>query len=352
MKRIESRIDTRSDAFRRTLAAISAIVTVFRARQEQARHLCPPRDLKRLRSQNKLLPRERLDLLLDPGTPFLEFSSLAACGQYDDQVPGANVITGLGVVSGREVLIHADNSGIKGGAWYTLTPRKLTRLLDIALENRLPVLHLCDSAGAFLEELSGVYIEGGRVFRNQCLLSKANVPQIAMVFGHCTAGGAYIPALCDYSIIVRGAGGVFLGGPPLVKAATGEEHTADEIGGCDLHTQVSGTVDYPADNEAHAIAICREIVAQFKPATKSYLPERDAEPPYYDPDEMLGIVSPDHRVQFVQRELIARIVDGSRFHEYQPAYGTTLICGYAYIWGYRVGILANNGVLFSDSSKK
>jgi 3-methylcrotonyl-CoA carboxylase beta subunit len=173
-----------------------------------------------------------------------------------------------------------------------------------------------------------------------------------MVFGHCTAGGAYIPALCDYSIIVRGTGGVFLGGPPLVKAATGEEHTADEIGGCDLHTQVSGTVDYPADNEAHAIAICREIVAQFKPATKSYLPERDAEPPYYDPDEMLGIVSPDHRVQFDQRELIARIVDGSRFHEYQPAYGTTLICGYAYIWGYRVGILANNGVLFSDSSKK
>ncbi|HMO49242.1 MAG TPA: carboxyl transferase domain-containing protein, partial [Rubrivivax sp.] len=214
MKRIESRIDTSSEAYKRNHAAISAIVDDFRARQERARHLCPPRDLQRLRSQNKLLPRERLDLLLDPGTPFLELSSLAACGQYDDEVPGANVITGLGVVSGREVLIHCDNSGIKGGAWYTLTPRKLTRLLDIALENRLPVLHLCDSAGAFLEELSGVYIEGGRVFRNQCLLSKANVPQIAMVFGHCTAGGAYIPALCDYSIIVRGAGGVFLGGPP------------------------------------------------------------------------------------------------------------------------------------------
>lgn len=352
MKRIESRIDTSSEAYKRNHAAISAIVDDFRARQERARHLCPPRDLKRLRSQNKLLPRERLDLLLDPGTPFLEFSSLAACGQYDDEVPGANVITGLGVVSGREVLIHCDNSGIKGGAWYTLTPRKLTRLLDIALENRLPVLHLCDSAGAFLEELSGVYIEGGRVFRNQCLLSKANVPQIAMVFGHCTAGGAYIPALCDYSIIVRGAGGVFLGGPPLVKAATGEEHTADEIGGADLHTQVSGTVDYPADSEAHAIEICRELVAQLKPATRSFLPEREPEAPYYDPGEMHGIVSPDHKVQFDHRELIARMVDGSRFHEYQPAYGTTLVCGYAYLWGYRIGILANNGVLFSDSSKK
>ncbi|MFZ2660397.1 acyl-CoA carboxylase subunit beta [Rhodoferax sp.] len=352
MKRIDSRIDTASEAFRRNHQAMSAIVANFRERMEITRHQRPPHEIKRVRAQGKLLVRERLDLLLDPGTPFLEFSALAACEDYNGEVPGANVVTGLGMVSGREVLIHADDSSVKGGVWYTLTPRKLARLLDIALENQLPVLHLCDSGGAFLEELSGVYIEGGRVFRNQCLLSKAGVPQIAMVFGHCTAGGAYIPALCDYSIIVRGTGGVFLGGPPLVKAATGEEHTADEIGGCDLHTQVSGTVDYPADNEAHAIAICREIVAQFKPATKSYLPERDAEPPYYDPNEMLGIVSPDHRVQFDQRELIARMVDGSRFHEYQPAYGTTLICGYAYIWGYRVGILANNGVLFSDSSKK
>jgi len=352
MKRIESRIDTSSPAYRGNYEAMTAIVAKYRERMDVTRHRRPAHEIKRVRDQGKLLVRERLDLLLDPGTPFLEFSALAACEDYNGEVPGANVVTGLGMVSGREVLIHADDSSVKGGVWYTLTPRKLSRLLDIALENRLPVIHLCDSGGAFLEELSGVYIEGGRVFRNQCLLSKANIPQVAIVFGHCTAGGAYIPALCDYSIIVRGTGGVFLGGPPLVKAATGEEHSADEIGGCDLHTQVSGTVDYPADNEAHAFEICREIVAQFKPQARSFLPEREPEAPYYDPDEMHGIVSPDHKVQFDQRELIARIVDGSRFHEYQPAYGTTLVCGYAYIWGYRVGILANNGVLFSDSSKK
>ncbi len=341
MKRIESRIDTSSPAYRGNYKAMTAIVAKYRDHMEITRHQRPAHEIKRVRDQGKLLVRERLDLLLDPGTPFLEFSALAACEDYNGEVPGANVVTGLGMVSGREVLIHADDSSVKGGVWYTLTPRKLSRLLDIALENRLPVIHLCDSGGAFLEELSGVYIEGGKVFRNQCLLSKANVPQVAIVFGHCTAGGAYIPALCDYSIIVRGTGGVFLGGPPLVKAATGEEHTADEIGGCDLHTQVSGTVDYPADSEAHAFEICREIVAQFKPPTRSFLPEREPEAPYYDPDEIHGIVSPDHKVQFDQRELIARIVDGSRFHEYQPAYGTTLVCGYAYIWGYRV-----------DSSKK
>ena len=231
----------------------------------------PARDVARLHKQGKLLPRERLERLLDPGTPFLELSSLAANQAYGGEAPGASCITGIGMVSGREVIIHADDSSIKGGAWYPLTVKKIVRCLDIAIENHLPVVHLCDSAGGFLPLQSALFPDkqmAGRIFRNQSILSKLNIKQLSLVFGHCTAGGAYIPALSDYAVIVRGTGAVFLAGPPLVKAATGEIVTVDDLGGCDLHTQISGTCDYPADSETHAIALGREIVAQWDLATK------------------------------------------------------------------------------------
>ncbi len=315
----------------------------------------PARDVARLHKQGKLLPRERLERLLDPGTPFLELSSLAANQAYGGEAPGASCITGIGMVSGREVMIHADDSSIKGGAWYPLTVKKIVRCLDIAIENHLPVVHLCDSAGGFLPLQSALFPDkqmAGRIFRNQSILSKLNIKQLSLVFGHCTAGGAYIPALSDYAVIVRGTGAVFLAGPPLVKAATGEIVTVDDLGGCDLHTQISGTCDYPADSETHAIALGREIVAQWDLATKWPLQRDAVESPYYPADELYGIIPDEIKRGFDMREVIARLVDGSRFHEYQPAYGTTLICGYANLWGYKIGILANNGVLFNDSALK
>ncbi|MGH8596623.1 MAG: acyl-CoA carboxylase subunit beta [Gammaproteobacteria bacterium] len=354
MSLIRSNLNPNSAEFRRNYATNRARVAEFRAKQEAARHSRPARDLERLGKQGKWLARERIARLLDPGTPFLELSSLAANLDYEGEAPGASCITGIGLISGREVMLHADDSSIKGGAWYPLTVKKIVRCLEIALENRLPVVHLCDSAGGFLPLQSELFPDkhmAGRIFRNQALLSKHHVKQLALVFGHCTAGGAYIPALSDYAVIVQGSGAVFLAGPPLVKAATGEIVTVDELGGCDLHTQVSGTCDYPADSEAHAIALGREIVAQWAVPHKWLTPSA-VESPHYDPDELYGIIPEDIKHAFDMREVIARIVDGSRFHEYQPAYGTTLICGYANLWGYRIGILANNGVLFNDSALK
>lgn len=352
---IRSAVDTGSSEFRARYAHNRALADDFRQRQAAARSVRAARDVDRVRNQGKMLPRERIERLLDSGTPFLEFSSLAATMAYGGDAPGASCITGIGVVSGREVVIHADDATIKGGAWYPLTVKKIVRCLDIALENRLPVVHLCDSAGGFLQLQSEVFPDkymAGRIFRNQAMLSKLGVKQLALVFGHCTAGGAYIPALSDYNVIVRGTGAVFLGGPPLVKAATGETVTADDLGGADLHTRTSGTCDYPAATEQEAITIGREIVAQWERPHKQPLDREPAEPPLYDPDELYGIIPDSIKKGFDSREVIARIVDGSRFHEYQPAYGTTLICGYAHIWGFRVGILANNGVLFNDSALK
>lgn len=355
MRKLNSMISTASAEFRRNAAHNRRLVDEFRVRQEEARHKRNVRDLDRLAVQGKLLPRQRLDLLLDPGTPFLELSSLAANMDYDGEAPGASCITGIGIVSGQEVMIHADDPTIKGGAWYPLTMKKIVRCLDIAIENRLPVVHLCDSAGGFLQLQADLFPDkqmGGRIFRNQSILSRMGVKQLALVFGHCTAGGAYIPALSDYNVIVRGTGAVFLGGPPLVKAATGEEVSVEDLGGADMHTTVSGTCDYAADSEAEAILMGREIVAQWERPRKSFLPRDRPEAPAYDPQELYGIIPDDIKKQFDMREVIARMVDGSRFHEYQPDYGTTLICGYANIWGWKVGILANNGVLFNDSSLK
>ncbi len=352
---LRSTIDPNSEEFRARYAHNTALAADFRNRQAASRHDRPKRDIDRVHNQGKMLPRERLERLLDPGTPFLEFSSLAANMAYDGEAPGASCITGIGVVSGREVVIHADDATIKGGAWYPLTVKKIVRCLEIAIENRLPVVHLCDSAGGFLQLQSEVFPDkqmAGRIFRHQAILSKMGVKQLALVFGHCTAGGAYIPALSDYNVIVRGTGAVFLGGPPLVKAATGETVSADDLGGADMHTQISGTCDYPAATEAEAIAIGREIASQWQLPRKVDIDRAPVEPPLYDADELYGIIPDSIKQGFDSREVIARLVDGSRFHEYQPAYGTTLICGFANIWGFRVGILANNGVLFNDSALK
>jgi 3-methylcrotonyl-CoA carboxylase beta subunit len=355
MKRIESLLNTDSADFQANLKHNRRLATELHQMQDLARNSRPERDLQRLQRQNKMFVRERIERLLDPGTPFLELSTLAANMDYEGAVPGAGIVTGIGIVSGREVVIHASDASVKGGAWYPLSVKKIVRATDIAVENRLPMVHLCDSAGGFLPLQADLFADrylGGRIFRNQSILSKMGVPQVAIVMGHCTAGGAYVPALSDYSVIVRGNGAIFLGGPPLVKAATGEEVTADDLGGCDVHTRISGTADYPASNELEAIAIARDVVAQWYRSAKADVEWQEPEDPAYDPQELYGIIPRDIKVQFDMREVIARIVDGSRFHEYQPAYGTTLLCGYAHIWGYKVGILANNGVLFGDSAQK
>ncbi|SEO42642.1 3-methylcrotonyl-CoA carboxylase beta subunit [Salinihabitans flavidus] len=355
MRKIQSTISTNSPEFRQYAEHNRKLVGEFRQKQEAARHDRGQRALDRLEKQGKLRPRDRIDKLLDPGTPFLELSSLAANRAYDGDSPSASSIVGIGTVSGREVLIRADDPTVKGGAWYPLSAKKIVRALDIAIENRLPVIHLCDSAGGFLQLQSEVFPDkhmAGRIFRNQSILSKMGVKQLALVFGHCTAGGAYIPALSDYSVIVRGTGAVFLGGPPLVKAATGEDVSVEDLGGADMHTSVSGTCDYPARDEVDAIRIGREIVSQWERPPKWSCQQDTPEDPAYDPAELYGIIPDDIKKHFDMREVIARIVDGSRFHEYQPNYGQTLICGYANIWGYKVGILANNGVLFNESSLK
>lgn len=355
MRRIQSNLDTGSLEYKANFTKNRELATDLKARHDRARYQRPDRDMERIRQQGKLFIRERLDALLDPGTPFLELSTLAANLHYDGDVPGAGQVSGIGIVSGREVLIHGDDGSVKGGAWYPHSVKKIVRTLDIAIENRLPVIHLCDSAGGFLPLQAEFFADryhAGRIFRNQSILSKMGVPQVAVVLGHCTAGGAYIPALSDYNVIVRGTGAIFLAGPPLVKAATGEDVSVEELGGCDMHTSISGTADYPAVSEHHALAITREIVANFRKPDKTIPADADPEPPFYDPEELYGLLPQDSRTGFDIREVIARIVDGSRFHEYQPSYGTTLICGFARIWGHQVGILGNNGVLFNDSSLK
>ena len=355
MRRIQSAIDPQSAQFQQFQHHNLGLVRELNQAQEAARFQRPDRDIQRLRKQNKLLVRERIDLLLDPGTPFLELSTLAANMAYEGKAPPAGVVSGIGIVNGREVLIMASDSSIKGGAWYPLTVKKMVRTLDMAIENRLPMVHLVDAAGAFLPLQSGLFPDrhmAGRMFRNQCVLSAMGVKQVALVLGHSTAGGAYIPTLCDYSVMVRKSGGVFLGGPPLVKAATGEDVTADELGGADVHTSVSGTADYAVDSEAEGIALVREIVGTFPREPKQAPERREPEEPYYDPRELYGIIPDDIRTQFDMGEVIARIVDGSRFHEFKPAYGTTAVCGFAFLYGWKIGIIGNNGVLFSDSAQK
>src|SRR6266404_4193720 len=263
MQRVSSLVDTRDGDYRANDVHNRRLASELKERQKAARHVRPERDRERLRRQNKMFVRDRIEALLDPGTPFLELSTLAGNMAYDGEVPGAAQVTGIGIVSGKEVIVHADDATVKGGAWYPLSIKKIVRTLDIAIENRLPVVHICDSAGGFLPLQADLFADryyAGRIFRNQCTLSKMGVPQVSIVAGHCTAGGAYIPALSEYSVIVRGTGAIFLGGPPLVKAATGEEVSADDLGGCDVHTRISGVADHLALDDEHALALGRSIV--------------------------------------------------------------------------------------------
>ena len=352
MKRIVSTIDTSSDAYRRNREANLALAEDLRAKLHQVRYDRPERAMARLQERNKLFVRRRLELLLDPGSPFLELSPLAAMDAYGGEAPQALIVTGVGVVSGREVMITAGDSSLKGGSWYPLSTRKIVRAQEIALRNRLPVVNLVDSGGAYLPLGDEIYAHGGFTYRAQCKMSAAGIPQLALVLGPSTAGGAYLPTLCDQSIMVRGTGFVFLGGPPLVKAATGEDVTADELGGADMHTSVSGTADYAVDDEAEGLELCREIVGTWSRPQKAAIDRRDPEPPYYDPDELYGIIPDDIKKQFDIREVIARLVDGSLFTEFKPAYGDTMVTGWAFLAGMKVGILGNNGVLFSEAANK
>src|SRR6266851_1188371 len=292
MQRLSSLIETRDDDYRANHGHNRRLAAELRERQQAARHVRPERDRERLLRQNKMCVRDRIEALLDPGTPFLELSTLAGNMAYDGEVPGAAQVTGIGTVSGKEVIVHADDASVKVVACYPLSVKKIVRALDIAIENHLPVVHLCDSAGGSLPLQAHFFADryfAGRIFRNQSILSKMGVPQVAVVMGHCTAGGAYIPALSDYNVIVRGTGAIFLGGPPLVKAATGEEVTVEELGGAEMHTRVSGTADYPAASEEGAIEIARDIVAQFRRPEKACTERQEPEEPYYDPAELYGI---------------------------------------------------------------
>jgi len=355
MRRIPTAIEPFSATFRSYARHNRRLAAELHEHQRLARYQRPDRDVRRLRRQGKLLVHERIDLLLDKGAPFLELSTLAANRSYDGKVPGAGLVSGIGIVNGREVLVMASDSSIKGGAWFPLTVKKMVRTTDIAIENHLPMIHLVDAAGAFLPLQSDLFADrhmAGRLFRNQCVLSAKGIRQVALVLGHSTAGGAYVPTLCDYSIMVRGTGGVFLGGPPLVKAATGEDVSADELGGADVHSTISGTSDYAVDNEQEGIALVREIVGTFPRPEKAAVEHRQSREPYYDARELYGLIPDDIKKQFDMLEVVARIVDGSRFHEFKPHYGTTVICGFAHLYGWKVGIIGNNGVLFSDSANK
>ena len=305
--------------------------------------------------RGKLLPRERVDRLLDPGSPFLEIGQLAAFGIYDDQAPGAGLITGIGRVFGREVMIVANDSTVKGGAYFPLTVKKHLRAQTIARENALPCVYLVDSGGANLPYQAEVFPDQdhfGRIFFNQAQMSAAGIPQIACVMGSCTAGGAYVPAMSDESVIVKNQGTIFLAGPPLVKAATGEIISAEELGGADTHARRSGVVDHVAENDVHALAIVRDIVGRLNKVRESNVELRPPQPPKLDPAGLYDVIPADVRAPYDVREIIKRIIDDSELHEFKALYGTTLVCGFAHLWGMPVAILANNGVLFSESALK
>jgi len=349
-------VDVRDPRFRENMAHMRHLVAELRHRLELVRRGGGEEQIRRHRSRGKLTARERIERLLDPGTAFLELSPLAAWGMYGDEAPGAGIVTGIGRVCGREVVIVANDATVKGGTYYPITVKKHLRAQEIAEQNRLPCIYLVDSGGAFLPLQAEVFPDRdhfGRIFYNQARMSAQGIPQIAVVMGPCTAGGAYVPAMSDEAIIVQGTGNIFIGGPPLVKAATGEEVSAEELGGAYVHTYISGVADHYAQSDEEALAICRSVVANLGQAQKHIpWPVTPPEPPLYDPEEIYGIVPRDLRQSFNVREVIARLVDGSRFQEFKANYGTTLVCGFARIMGYPVGIVANNGILFSESSVK
>ena len=355
MQRLSSRVRPDSPEFTANHDKMTALIAQLRERIAQAREGGGPRYLQRHREQGKLPARERIDRLLDEGSPFLELSPLAAWEMYDNDAPGAGIITGIGRVSGREVLIVANDATVKGGTYYPITVKKHVRAQQIALENRLPCVYLVDSGGAFLPLQAEVFPDRehfGRIFFNQARMSAESIAQIAVVMGSCTAGGAYVPAMSDETIIVKGTGTIFLGGPPLVKAATGEDVTAEELGGADVHTRLSGVADYLADDDPHALQLARTIVSTLN--ARKILPAdvTDTEEPAYDPQELYGVVSADVRKPYDVREVIVRLVDGSRFDEFKERYAPTVVTGFARLHGFLIGIIANNGVLFSESALK
>jgi acetyl-CoA carboxylase carboxyltransferase component len=352
---LQSRVE-RTDDFARRQARMQELVEELQARTAQVAAGGGEKAIERHRSRGKLLARERIDLLVDSGTAFLELNALAAWDVYDNQAPSAGIVTGVGVVEGRECVIVANDATVKGGSYFPLTVKKHLRAQEVAEQNGLPCLYLVDSGGAFLPLQAEVFPDRdhfGRIFYNQARLSAAGIPQVAVVMGSCTAGGAYVPAMSDETVIVRGTGTIFIGGPPLVKAATGQDVTAEELGGADVHTRQSGVADHYANGDEHALAIARRIVAN----TQGRRPETPwqravPEPPVVDPADLYGLIPDDHRTHMDAREVISRVVDGSRFDEFKTLYGETLVCGWAHIEGYPVGILANNGVLFAESSQK
>jgi len=355
MRRLSSNIDPRDATFVANRDHMLRLVTQLRERVTAVRQGGGPKYLQRHRDQGKLPVRDRVDRLLDRGSPFLELSSLAALEMYDNEAPAAGLITGIGRVSGRDVLIVANEATVKGGTYYPMTVRKHVRAQQVALENRLPCVYLVDSGGAFLPLQADVFPDRdhfGRIFFNQARMSALGIPQIAVVMGSCTAGGAYVPAMSDETIIVKGTGTIFLGGPPLVKAATGEEVTAEDLGGADVHTRVSGVADYLADDDQHALELCRTVVSTLNTVKELPADMSAPEDPLYDPSEIYGIVNADLRKPYDVHEILVRLVDGSRFDEFKERYGITLVTGFARLHGFLVGVIANNGVLFSESALK
>jgi len=352
---LESKLNTTSEEFRASVVAMRALIDDLRAKVvELARGGAEEARQKHL-ARGKLLPRERVQRLLDPGTPFLELSPLAAYGMYDNAAPGAGVITGIGRVSGKECMIVCNDATVKGGTYYPISVKKHLRAQEIAGQNRLPCIYLVDSGGANLPNQEDVFPDRehfGRIFYNQANLSAQGVAQIAVVMGSCTAGGAYVPAMSDESIIVKNQGTIFLGGPPLVKAAIGEVVTAEDLGGGDVHTRLSGVADHLAQDDSHALALARRIVANLNRTKPVQLDIRTPIEPHANPEELYGVIPTDHRKPYDVREVIARLVDGSEFDEFKARYGSTLVCGFARLWGYPVGFIANNGILFSESAQK
>ncbi len=353
---LHSTIDPSSSDFARNAEAMRALVDDLCGRLAQVAEGGGEASSKRHLARGKMLARQRVDLLLDPGTAFLELSPLAAHGLYGGDVHSASIITGIGRIAGRECVVVANDATIKGGTYYPMTVKKHLRAQDIARQNNLPCVYMVDSGGAFLPLQDEIFPDErhfGRIFFNQAQMSAQGIPQIAIVMGSCTAGGAYVPAMSDESIIVRNQGTIFLGGPPLVKAATGEVVSAEELGGADVHSRQSGVTDHYAQNDAHAIGIARRIVSTLKPpGTRTVLNMREVREPRYAAEEIYGVVPVDGRKPFDVRDIIARVVDGSEFDEFKKLYGQTLVCGFAHIFGYPVGIIANNGILFSESSLK
>ena len=355
MDTLESHIDPTDPTFEINRERMRQLVAQLRDRLAVARSGGGPKYIERHREQGKLPVRERIDRLIDPGSPFLELSPLAAFEMYDNDAPAGGIVTGIGRVSGREVLIVANDATVKGGTYYPITVKKHVRAQQVALDNRLPCVYLVDSGGAFLPLQSEVFPDRdhfGRIFFNQARMSAERIPQIAVVMGSCTAGGAYVPAMSDETIIVKGTGTIFLGGPPLVKAATGEEVTAEELGGADVHTRLSGVADYFAEDEEHALAICRTVVSTLNTSKRLPTDMTTPEEPRFDPSEIYGIINADSRKSYDVREVIARLVDGSRFDEFKERYGATLVTGFARLHGFLIGLIANNGVLFSESALK